>query len=290
MTLLPARRLLPIAASLLLTACGLLIGIDPELGVKPSEDDSGTSAPDTSVDVAPEAAPPDVAPPPALRWPAEGDYLFQQDPTKAGYDAINGPFISQRADYTTATVSVRWLPGGSCFVMTLGVRPGYKDIMSLCVVDGALVQYTGSREQTFNLPNGNVKTDTKCLPGDFFHALALPPVAERKWVHQCFGNNADGKTGGSGFDAKGDYVWVADEIVPVNGRDVPSRHYRESRTVTGSQTGSNTADWYFSLEDAMLVRWSRDIAVEYPSQIGAIDYTEHEYMTLVAPPDAGADN
>ncbi len=275
-----ARNVAASVACLLLTACSLLVGIDPDLGVRASADGGAADAPAEASSPFWDAVAADVPPAKTPVWPKEGVYQFKQADLKPGSDRILG----STQTYTNGTVTVHWL-NATCFELTLSPRNGFTDMMRFCIQNtDTLVQQSGERKQTLNVfGTQNVETFQVCSPGDPYFSYTLP--ADGGWPHDCIGQNRDTKTGDSGFRTTGAYVHVADETLTVMGRQVPTRHFRSRLTITGAQTGTNDNEWWFSLEDAMLVRWLRDIEIDYNAPIiGTVTYTEHEDMTLVAVP------
>jgi hypothetical protein len=106
------------------------------------------------------------------------------------------------------------------------------------------------------------------------------------------GQTADTRTGTSSFQVDGTYTYVGDETFPVMGHEVGAKHFHDARNVSGQQTGTNTADWYFSLEDGSLQRFSRQVDIDYNSIVGTAHYHETVDLTLAARPgatDAGSD-
>jgi hypothetical protein len=60
----------------------------------------------------------------------------------------------------------------------------------------------------------------------------------------------------------------------VGGVAVPTVEERQTATVSGTQTGSATTDWWFATSTGLPVRLDRHIVVRSPSPIGTITYTE----------------
>lgn len=282
-----ARRSAPVVASLLVSACGLIVGIKPlevvtddDAGVVSSRDaDTSADADGPSLD-----APTEVGAEPARRPPA-GTYAY----SVVGSDKISGAFTFVAPYGPTATVTVEHLEAG-CFKQTVALRDNYQDSMHFCIKGVDSVQDTGSRSQQFAL-NIGAQTTTTCMPGDVYFSSA--PSPGQSWNHDCTGQNKDDKSGGSTFSTIGSYRFVGNELRSVAGVDVPVMHFHDERNVAGAQTGTNIADWYLAVEDGILVRLSRTIELDYNSVIGNIHYHESALLTLTTPPsvlrDGGTD-
>jgi hypothetical protein len=272
-----------VVASLLASACGLLVGIEP-LEVVARDDAAVVSVRDaaTGADAADAAsvdAPAEVGPRPPPRPPA-GTYAY----TVVGGDTISGLFAIPAPYGPTATVTVEHLEAG-CFAQTIALRSNYKDTMHFCIKGVEFVEDTSSRSQQFALHLA--ETTTTCVPGDVYFTSA--PSPGKTWNHDCTGQSKDDTTGKSTFSAIGFYRFVGNEVRPIAGTDVPVLHFRDERNVTGAQTGTNIADWYLAVEDGMLVRLSRTVDLDYNN----IHYHESALLTLTTPPsvlrDAGTD-
>ncbi len=258
-------------------ACGTLEGVGSG-GGSTDGPETGTGATDASsdpdVDVDADAS---VAPP---RRPPEGTYVYQA----TGSDQIQGTFQFAPASYgPTATITIAH-DGADCFAMTFQLRTDYTETMHFCVRGLEFVEDTETRFQKFAL-GSTAQTNEKCVPGDVYFSTARTLGT---WPHDCTGQNTDDKTDASSFRTAGTYVYLENANLAVMGHAVLTRHFNDTRQVTGAQTGSNTSDWWFSAEDGTLARFTRKIDVDYASGFGKVTYVESVDMTLSST-DAGAD-
>jgi len=245
------------------TGCSLLLDDDYSSGLRPA----GSSGTASSTGGPPAAAP----------WgsPAEGTYSY----SVTGGDNLRGPFPLSTTYGPTATVNVRHR-GATCFAMTIIVRSGYDESMEMCLHGVDVAQESGVRTQNFPFITG-ATTALTCAPGDVY--LTPAPSPGQVWTHDCAGKNKDGKSGDSEFRTTGPYRFAGKESLSVGGRDVSVMHYHDEREVTGSQTGTNVADWYFAVDSGLLVRLTRKIDIEYRAPfIGLVNYLETMEMTLTS--------
>lgn len=281
------RAMLPLA-SLFLAACGLLIGIDTDLEVKPA-DGGGADAPDTSVAVKEASADAtiDEAGTPLPRRPPEGTYVYEV----SGTEALSGPFPTQSATYgPTTTVSIAYDDPG-CFAMTFTLRANYVETSHFCIRGLEVVEDKGTRDQKFSI--GSTSTTLTCMPGDVYFSTAPTPSLQ---THDCQGKNTEDKSNStSAFRTMGPYSYVSPDVTAsVMGKDVLVRRFHDERLVTSpsnTQSGSNVADWTFSADDGTLLLFKRKIDVTYTNVIGT-HYVENVNMTLKerpGPNDAGPD-
>jgi hypothetical protein len=72
--------------------------------------------------------------------------------------------------------------------------------------------------------------------------------------------------------------------IDVGGTPVHALHYHAERTISGSQTGHEVSDFWFSVANGMLVRNERDIRVisPAPAPLHSVTYTEHGWFQLEA--------
>lgn len=278
------RRVAIITTGVLVSACGALLGIDTELDVKPS--DAAVPVPDAEagkdagVDVARDVETGALPP----QRPPEGIYVYEV----TGYDEVRTPFGSPKQNYgPTASIAIVYA-GADCFEMTFTFRATYKEMLRMCVVGLDYVQSKGTRDQQFAV--GSAQTTTTCIPGNVYYTTAPNPV-ER--IHDCSGDNTDTQSAPSKFRVVGPYRFIADQNIDIKGQLTATRHFKSDGAVSGSQNGTNVADWFFSPIDGAVVRFNRKIDIDYQSPIGKVTYLEEVNMTLVlrpgAIPDGGTD-
>lgn len=281
------KRIVLAAGMLSLSGCVLLSGAgDYSLGggnAPLAADDAGAQdAPantvqDASSDlqtVSPEVDAAEPLPPPTR--PNEGTYTY----AVTGSEELKGIF-PYKATYSAAKVKIEH-EGTDCFKQTITLRDGYDEVMHECVVGLDIVQDAGTRTQKFPLIGG-ASTTLTCAPGDVYfgtnRAAGLP------LAHTCDGQNSDDKSGASGFTTAGSYTFVGEDTVVANSVGIPVLHYHDDRKVTGKQTGTNVADWYYAA-DGTLVRLVRNITISYPSIIGTVTYIESATLTLSGLPQS----
>jgi hypothetical protein len=288
------RRAALLVAGVFASACGLLVGIGTELGVRPIDDGGETDTAGADV-VIREDAPSDLDasfPPP--RRPPEGTYYYDID----GSDQVTG-FLNHTSPYGPgrATVTIAYVDSGggeggaNCFDQTFVFRQYYTETMRFCVLGVELVEDASTRIQEFTgAVHASSTTTETCTPSDVYLSTAAKPGDS--WPRHCTGQTADSVTGTSTYYINGTYTYVGDETFPVMGRDAGARHFHDVRDAGGQQTGTNNADWYFSMDDATLVRFNRTIDVSYDWGIGHIRYFETVDLRLAQLPgatDAGGD-
>lgn len=279
------RRLAGItAALLLLSGCVLISGagsfdvVDDQQQANDGNDAGGPGqvkddgSPDPTIAADPIDAGTDASLPTGLKRPPTGVYTY----TTTGGDELS--LFSFKTTYGNppATVTIEY-DGENCFKQTIKLRDKYTELMNECIVGQDTVHSSGVRAQEFPLV-GTATTNQTCAPGDVYFSTNRRP--NQTWDHTCVGTSSDSKSGGSSFTTAGSFRFVSDEMLTVMDASIKVAHYRDERAVTGSQTGANTADWYFDTTTGVIVKLVRNIQIQYKSIVGTITYTEAVTMTL----------
>jgi len=145
---------------------------------------------------------------------------------------------------------------------------------------GRTLQQAGDRTfQSFDFVATTVSdtNDTTCSPPIDRVRIDAKPGA--KWKVGCDGRS---ESRGTKFRAAGTDQFVRLETIMVGKDAVPAYRYRVERTITGSQTGTERYDMWYSVADGMPVRTNRQVVVHSPSPIGTVTYTENGSYTLTA--------
>ena len=100
-----------------------------------------------------------------------------------------------------------------------------------------------------------------------------------KWRQQCRGTSSGTK--GAAITS-GPYTFVGDDVVVVAGTRVRAYHFRQERTLSGSQTGTQTAQLWFAMANGLPLRNVRDVTVHTDTIVGTSTYTEHGDFRLTS--------
>jgi hypothetical protein len=100
-----------------------------------------------------------------------------------------------------------------------------------------------------------------------------------QWTQTCRGTSSG--TEGEAVTS-GPYTFVGDDTVTVGGTAVAAYHFHQERTLSGSQTGTQTADLWFAKKDGLPLRNERDQTVHTNTVIGSSTYTEHGSFELTS--------
>ena len=61
---------------------------------------------------------------------------------------------------------------------------------------------------------------------------------------------------------------------------MPVFHYRETDTLTGPQRGTTTLDYWYAVQDMLLIRMERHVDLRTNSPVGDITYKEDGELQL----------
>lgn len=88
------------------------------------------------------------------------------------------------------------------------------------------------------------------------------------------------KSRGTRFHAAGTDTFIGIEKLRVGGEVVPAYRYSVDRTLSGSQSGSERYDVWYSVLNGLPVKTDRHVTVRSPSPIGTVTYTENGTYAL----------
>lgn len=118
---------------------------------------------------------------------------------------------------------------------------------------------------------------TVCKPAIDRIRVDAEPGAQ--WHVACDGRS---KSRGTKFHAGGTDTFVGTEKLEVGTEAVSTYHYSVDRTLTGSQSGRERYDIWYSVRDGLPIRVEREVEVKSPSPVGAVTYTEQGRYALAS--------
>jgi hypothetical protein len=263
------------AVALLASSCALVTNLDG-LG---SDDAGDGAAPDVNaVDVAPETQAPLL-----LQYlPEAGVYFY--DPMANAVDTLLLAGNDSSADFPfdPRLRCVVTVDGGS-WTWQLTENNVHTTTYFFDTVPGTLTSAA-----TSEIVVGNVATVT-CNPTAPFIWSDLDSGTV---AHSCEGSNSlvDG-----GFGSSGPYAYLGENLIAApDGSTIANAYsFSETRTVTGTQTGSQTIQWWLDTATGLPLRLIVVTQIESPSPFGAATFSEHADYTIEsvhpAPFDASAD-
>jgi hypothetical protein len=197
--------------------------------------------------------------------PAAGVYLYRG----SGREKLSLPPKSQdQGPRMPGTVTY---DANGCWTFHIDYSSAHWQIWDYCPRAGGLVELGGQTFENwdFVFTAYETKSTFTCDPALVTIRATMHPGDT--WHQRCRGTSSG--TEGEAITA-GPYTFVGDDVVVVGDVRVPAYHFRQERTLTGSQTGSQTTDQWFARETGLPLRNERKVTVHANTVVGSITYTE----------------
>ncbi len=205
--------------------------------------------------------------------------------TGEGTEAISLPPVSQH-DGAVVPVTVEAADDG-CWRVEAAYHEAHRQDWTFCEQPGGggagegaapvVVDRGGQTYQRWDFGATSVENTSTftCDPP----AVMIDPSAEPgdTWDQHCTGTNT--QTDGTTISA-GTYEFVGVEDLEIDGEAVPARRYRQDRTISGAQTGTDAVDVWFAVADHLPLRMARDVRIDSDSPVGTVTYTESGWWQL----------
>jgi len=207
-----------------------------------------------------------------LERPPAGVYRYDAD----GAESLSLLGTTQ-AWGPTMPATVTHEPGG-CWRIRLDYSTHHWRAQLLCVEDGALVERAGESYQAFDF--GVLIENTSTFTCDPPHVLMRADAEPGdSWPVRCEGTSEEQ---GTTVVTEGTNTYVGRETVRIGDRDVPAHHYRQDRTMSGDQTGTQEEHQWYAVDTGMLLRARSEVEAVSPSPVGDVTYTESGEYTLAS--------
>lgn len=204
--------------------------------------------------------------------PQAGVYEY----TGSGTDHISTPSKTQdEGPQIPATVT---LGRDGCWVFRVDYNTSHWQTWHYCARGGQLVEMGGQTYQHWDFVAFNVDTTTTftCDPPSI--TIRTTMKVGDSWNQSCSGTSTS--ISGTAVSS-GRYTYLGAETLDVGGRSVATYHFRQERTLTGSQTGNQVSELWFA-HDGLPIKNERKISVDSSSIIGTITYTENATFSLAS--------
>lgn len=213
------------------------------------------------------------APAAAARFtPAEGVYRY----TGSGSESLSSPPKSQQ-EGPVIPGTVTQLARG-CWKLRLDYSSNHWREWKFCVRDDELTGVGNRVFQRWDFVVSKIENRTvmTCAPPSVI--LVADPVPDTVWPASCSGTNSAiaGTTVSSGT-----HRYVGREPVEVGDETVDAFRFRDERSVSGAQAGTETFDFWLAA-DGLPVQGRQRIQVDSDSPIGRVTYTQEGEFALVS--------
>ena len=215
-----------------------------------------------------------TAPPnPALLRPTAGVYVYRG----TGTERLTLPPKSQsQGPNMPATIIDR---SDGCWTFRIDYSSQHWQTWIYCPRDGGSVELGGQTFERwdFVFTKYDSTSTFTCEPPSVAIRAAMHPGD--RWTQTCRGTSSGTK--GEGVTS-GPYTFVGDDTVNVGGTSVAAYHFHQERSLTGSQTGTQTADLWFAKKDGLPLRNQHSATVRTDTVVGTSTYTEHGSFELTS--------
>ncbi len=226
-----------------------------------------------SVEQAQRRAGPVTALAPGDGRPQPGVYLYDG----SGRDRLSLPPVSQSQGPTMPGTVTVGAPG--CWTLRIDYSTHHWQTWDYCRRGSDLVRTGGRFWQVWDLGPFSVTnlTSISCSPP----AMVLPadPRVGQTWATGCGGTST--AVSGS-MRSAGTLTYLGTAEVDVAGRAVPTEHFVETRTDTGSQQGSERVEAWLAPGTGLPVRLRQTISVTTSTPFGRSTYTQDGTATLAS--------
>jgi hypothetical protein len=203
--------------------------------------------------------------------PAEGVYAY----TGSGSESLSSPPKSQGEGPGMPGTVIH--VGRDCWKLRLDYSSNHWREWKFCVRDDALTEVANRVFQRWDFVVSTIENHTvmTCAPPSV--VLVADPRPGSVWPASCSGTNSQisGLTVSSGT-----HRYVGREPVTVGTASVDAFHFRDERTVSGAQSGTETFDFWLAA-DGLPLKGRQRIQVDSDSPIGQVTYTQEGEFSLV---------
>jgi len=186
-----------------------------------------------------------------------------------GSERISFPPNSQQ-DGAVMPATVKYLPG-NCWRWHIDYNTAHAEEFVFCPTAAGLAQPTNINVQNWNYGAFSVSdTSTVTCPSG---TIVLPREASAGQDVSWSCQETNTSVAGVGHSATKARI-VGLETLRIGSTDVPAVHELQDTTVSGSQTGTVTENWWFDVTNGLPLRIDRQIVIHTDSPLGTITYTE----------------
>jgi hypothetical protein len=197
--------------------------------------------------------------------PAQGVYVYRG----TGSESLSVPPKSQDQG-PELPVTVTWRRGG-CWVFRVDYSTNHWQTWNYCTSARGLEERGGQTFQRWDLVVTKVESLStfSCDPPSV--AIRSTMRAGDTWQQECRGssNSVKGRV-----VSRGPYRYVGEETLTVGATKVKAFHFRQERTLSGAQQGTQRADVWFRTTDGLPLRNVRSVTVDTDSIVGTVTYRE----------------
>lgn len=161
--------------------------------------------------------------------------------------------------------------GDNCWTTAVDFNTAFQQRWDYCIDNGVLTEHGNHTVTGWDLGATSITNVSEfiCTPPG-----AIIKTGERRdevSTYSCIGtsDSINGTT-----DSAVMFESLGTASLEIDAVDLPTFHYRESDTLSGPQRGTTTIDYWYSVQDMLLVRMERHINLRTESPVGEVTYKE----------------
>ncbi len=193
--------------------------------------------------------------------------VYQSD--ASGKASISFPPTSQNYG-ASAPVTVAH-QGDNCWTTSVDFNAAFQQRWKYCIDNDVLTEHSNQTTTSWDLGAASITNISKFICSPPGEIIKNGERREEVSTSTCTGisDSISGTTTSAvTFESLGA------ESLDINSVATPTFHYRETDLLTGPQKGTTTIEYWYSLQDMLLVRMERHINLRTDSPVGEITYKE----------------
>jgi hypothetical protein len=205
--------------------------------------------------------------------PASGVYTF----VGTGTEKISRPATTQHWGPRIPVTVTK--DTNSCWTFRVDYSTHHWQAVHYCA-NGRVLQETGETTfQAFDFVAFEAEDTNDTVSKAPIDRIRVDAKPGARWT---VASNGRSTSRGTKFHATGTETFVGIDRLRIRGEVVPAYHYNADRTLSGSQSGSERYDIWYSVLNGLPVKTDRHVKVTSPSPIGDVTYTENGTYTLTS--------
>ncbi len=203
--------------------------------------------------------------------PKAGVYLYEGEGTE---QLSLPPKTQHQGPQMPATVTHR---ADGCWTFRLDYNSQHWQTWVYCPRNGGLAELGGETFERWDFVFTKYDSTSKftCDPEAVVVRSGMQPGDS--WLQKCRGTSSG--TEGVAVTS-GPFRFVGEETLDIGGTPVVANRFHQERTMSGSQTGTQTADLWFAKRDGLPLRNERETNVQTDTVVGSSTYTERGRFRL----------
>jgi hypothetical protein len=193
--------------------------------------------------------------------------VYQAD--ASGRASISFPPTSQ--NYGASVPITVTYQGDNCWTTTVDFNTAFQQRWSYCIDNGVMTEHRNVTSTSWDLGAAsitNVSVFTCTPPGQI---IKTGEQRDQVSTYVCEGTS-DTIAGITNSYVTFQYLGIAS--LQIESTQVPTFHYRETDTLTGPQRGTTNIDYWYSVQDMLLIRMERHVDLRTESPVGDVTYKE----------------